>query len=170
MKVAACLRDLEKLGAGIDLLTGEADSLGYRVLCDLTRRGAELLCEVYGAKEFAENWNHGSDGNPHVASAMLSHRAYLDIAPVFLVRTCHTVIGIGDNIIGLEGNESFERGAFDWESGKYTSPDCIIRDGTSYPVSFLSRTETMHVDRIYSHGSGPHVGSRNVHAMSGRVS
>ena len=96
MKRIACLRDLEQCTAGaIDLLTGEADALGYRVLCDLTREGAALLCEVYGATVFAENWNHGREDDPHVASAMLSDHAHLDIAPVLLARTCHTVFHRG---------------------------------------------------------------------------
>lgn len=169
MKSVACLRDLEKLRCGIDLLTGEADALSYRILCDLTRRGAELVGQVYGVKQFAENWNSGSESDPHVGSCMLSHRAYLDIAPVLLTKTCHTVFELDGVVFGLEADEEFQRGEFDWEAGKYTSPDKVVRQGVAYPVAFLSRKETVHVDKLYTFGTGPRVGDRNVHAMTGRA-
>jgi len=169
VKRIACLRDLERCTSGaIDLLTGEADALGYRVLCDLTREGAALLCEVYGATAFAENWNHGSEDDPHVASAMLSDHAHLDIAPVLLARTCHTVFQIGAAVFGLEDDEVFQRGEYDWEASKYLSPDKVVRDGVAYPVAHLG-AKSEHVDRLFTYGRGPRAGSRNVHAMTGRA-
>ena len=169
MKRIACLRDLEQCTAGaIDLLTGEADALGYRVLCDLTREGAALLCEVYGATAFAENWNHGSEDDPHVASAMLSDHAHLDIAPVLLARTCHTIFRIGGTVFGLEGDEAYQHPEYDRDAKQYTAPAKVIRDGVAFPIADLGAT-TPYVDRLFSYGRGPRVGSRNVHAMTGRA-
>ena len=60
-------------------MTGEADALSYRILCDLTRTGRDLVCEAYGIRPegLAENWNCGDDKDPqhrqrpgHAATAL----------------------------------------------------------------------------------------------------
>lgn len=66
------LRDLERFG--IAPLTGEADKLNLRILCDLTGAGAEVVREAFGLKhdtDFQDNWNHGDGHNPHVGSILL---------------------------------------------------------------------------------------------------
>ena len=91
MLTVKCLRDLERYG--VDLLTGEADALSYRILCDLNKAGRDLLCEAYGIRPegLAENWNSGGEKDPHVASIMLAHDAWRQIGPIALVKCCHTV-------------------------------------------------------------------------------
>jgi len=180
MKSISCLNDLEKLNSGIILLTGEADALGYRILCDLTKAGVDLLHEVYGVATFGENWNHGSDDNPHIGSVMLSSRAYLDIAPIFLVKQCHTVFEVSGAVVGMEDGEEFRRGEFDWESGKYLSGDKIVLeagpdgDQFEHPIGLWfgrndgSGERKEHIDRLYTFIQQPRVGSRCVHAMTGR--
>ena len=68
MKTVNCLRSLERYG--VVCLTGEADNLSYRILCDLTRKGADILAECYGLNPdgFLPSWNPGSDADPHVGS------------------------------------------------------------------------------------------------------
>lgn len=58
---------------GIIALTGEACSLGYRILCDLTAQGRNIVQRCLSVTIQSENWNHGSDDDPHVASIMLTH-------------------------------------------------------------------------------------------------
>jgi hypothetical protein len=45
MIVVESLRDLEQFG--IIALTGEADALNYRILCDLTEQGRSLVAEAF---------------------------------------------------------------------------------------------------------------------------
>lgn len=58
---------------GIDVLTGEACGLSYRLLCDVTKEGKQTLEKALGviALELADNWNNGSATDPHVGSVML---------------------------------------------------------------------------------------------------
>lgn len=76
MKVIGGLRDL--VDYGIDPLTGEADGLGFRVLCDVSERGLRLLNLAYGAEfKLAEPWNRGRPGHESVGSLMLTHDAHM---------------------------------------------------------------------------------------------
>ena len=65
------LRSLEAVG--IVPLTGEADGLHFRILCDYTERGRRVLADAFGLREFfgAENWNTGRAADPHVGSVLL---------------------------------------------------------------------------------------------------
>ena len=188
----SCLRDLEKFG--IITLTGEADSLGYRVLCDLKTYAVDLLAEVYGLRgkdAFAENWN-SSQGQ--VASVMLDHDAWQTIAPIALIKCgCHTVfrtmlvtdaerkardnpdifeairkLRITQSIIGLQENAELIKAEWGDKDGAIVQvkPYRLIYNGSEqlWPEMHYGR-----IDRFFSHGSGPHIGTRNVHAMSGRV-
>ena len=57
---------------GITALTGEACSLGYRLLCNITATGKRIVERCLGVEIQSQNWNHGSDDDPHVASIMLT--------------------------------------------------------------------------------------------------
>ena len=72
MKAIRCWNDLREYG--IDLLTGEACGLSYRLLCDVTARGKRTLEKALSIQQLglAENWNHGSDDDEHVGSIMLA--------------------------------------------------------------------------------------------------
>jgi len=208
MKTIACMRDLEQFG--IYPLTGEADNLSYRILCDLDMRGYRLLCEVFGMpyqtpsgnnhlghplwREFpdgiqrfphppgwAANWNSGSDEHPHVASIMLSEHAIGQIAPIglLILGGCHTVLETVPTLkavqsgfrphppswVGLEATDSYEPRPYDWDSGKYTGPARLTRDGSEFdwPDCYGQ------VVRTIKGSNHPSRGTRNVHAMSGRA-
>ncbi len=161
MKTISSLRDLE--GYGIRPLTGEADALSYRALCDLTEEGRALVAETYGVlpSGFPENWNSGA-----VASCMLPYDAWRHIAPIALTGCCHTVFEVeGGSVFGLEDGEEFEGAPYDFDTEQYTGPPRIKRDGVwmDWPSCYGT------VGRSYSCGSNPHVDSRNTHAMSGRT-
>ena len=166
-----CLNDLCQFG--IDPLTGEADALSYRVLCDLTKAGRDLVCEAFGIRPegLAENWNHGSDKEPHVASIMLAHDAWRQIGPLALVRCCHTVMDTEDGTLwGFQEGEEFHQAEYEgWDKPgplQVVKPARITRDGHTmdWPEDCYGKP-----GRFYRFGSGPRVGTRNVHAMSGRV-
>ena len=55
---------------GIVPLTGEACGLMYRILFDVTARGKKILEKAFDVSELRlrENWNRGTDDDPHVGS------------------------------------------------------------------------------------------------------
>jgi hypothetical protein len=57
---------------GIDVLTGEACSLMYRILCDLTLNGKRIVERCLSVHIESENWNSGSKEDPHVASSVVA--------------------------------------------------------------------------------------------------
>lgn len=182
MKTICCLNDLREFG--IEPLTGEADSLGFRVLCDLTTRGAKIVSETFGLtgkSAFPENWNCGSKDVPHIGSVMLAHDAYTSIGVIALVDAgCHTIIATENSrLIGLENEEKYTHAEGDWsERGDdgyptaksewvITKPARLAicdHEGYEWSDSLYGK-----VRRVYQFGSGPRVGTRNVHAMSGRA-
>ena len=160
MKKIARLQDLAEFG--INPLTGEADAIAYRALCDLTEEGRALVAETYGLLPagFPDNWNSGA-----VASCMLPYDAWRHIAPIALTKCCHVVFETQDSVVGIEDGEEFERAPYDCDTGQYIGPARIKRDGVwmDWPSCYGT------VGRNYCYGSGPHVGSRNTHATSGRT-
>jgi hypothetical protein len=72
---------------GIDALTGEACSLMYRLLCDLTENGKRIVERCLSVQIQSENWNHGSDAAPHVGSIMLTHEMLLPLAVFALLES-----------------------------------------------------------------------------------
>ena len=167
MKTIASLKDLEPFG--IIPLTGEADSLGFRTLCDLTQGGCELVTDTFGIKpeSYYKNWNSGSMESPHVGCVMLPGDAWWSIGVIALLRsTCHIVLSTQNGLFGLEEGEEYHRGEIDFDTMAITRPDEITREGTRmrWPQSAYGN-----IQRVFTFGSGPRVGTRNVHAMSQRV-
>jgi len=99
---------------GIERLTGEACTLGYRGLCDVTRRGANIVRDLLGAiqLDLPNNWNSGSVSDPHVGSIMLPHEMFAPLALWCLlsqskfaevwIMTNGTVRGMTDDDLRLE--------------------------------------------------------------------
>ena len=58
MKTVSHLGDLREFG--IDLLTAEACSLMYRLLCDLMQSGKRIVERCLSVEIRSENWNGGS--------------------------------------------------------------------------------------------------------------
>lgn len=101
MKTISSLAQLEPYG--VYPLTGEADRLHYRCLCDLDERGVTLVAEALGlaispsvveavgyCKEVPQgmytNWNSGGTDHPHVACVMLPYDAWTWLAPIALTK------------------------------------------------------------------------------------
>jgi hypothetical protein len=132
---------------GILPLTGEACGLMYRILCDVTARGKKTLEKALAVSELRleENWNHGSDADPHVGSVMLA-REVLPFVGVFalLEDGCVEVwLTKGNGLVGIEGTDKDQ----DVERFKRFHADDLVR-------------------RFAYAGTA---GDRNQHLMSGRV-
>ena len=132
---------------GIVPLTGEACGLMYRILCDVTARGKKTLEKALAVAELKlqDNWNRGTDADPHVGSVMLA-REVLPFIGVFalLEDGCLEVwLTKGNGLVGIERTD----GAEDVERFKRFHADDLVR-------------------RFAYAGTA---GDRNQHMMSGRV-
>jgi hypothetical protein len=110
MKSISCWDDLS--AHGIIPLTGEACGLSYRLLCDVTARGKKTLEKALSVAQLRlhENWNHGTDDDPHVGSVMLAPDL-LPFVGVFalLEAGCREVwLTKGHTVIGVEADDSAE--------------------------------------------------------------
>jgi len=140
MKIVSVLAQLEEFG--IVVLTGEACSLMYRVLCDLTDQGKRVVEKCLSVEIRSEPWNSGSNDHPHVASIMLTSDMVVPLAVFALLESgCREVWVTEHAAIGIEPEDTQE----DMEGMKR--------------VYKPQR-------RIAYHG--PHQ-DRNLHQMSGRV-
>jgi len=140
MKTVAGWPDLEPFG--IVALTGEACSLMYRLLCDLTAQGKRIVERCLSVRITSENWNAGSANDPHVASIMLTHEMLTPLAVFALLESgCREVWVTDSAAIGVEtddGEDEVER----------------MKEGYKPRRRFAYH--------------GPHR-DRNLHQMSGRV-
>jgi len=125
---------------GINVLTGEACSLMYRLLCDVTERGKHVIekclsCEL----KPPENWNSGAIG-----SVMLAPEMLVPIAVFALLEDdCREVYLIDNAVVGIEQGDAEE------------------------DVAHLLAIHQDRVRRRFAY-HGPHQ-DRNQHQMSGRV-
>ncbi len=145
--------DLKKYG--INPLTGEACALSMRTLCDLSEKGADLMCNFLGLQYrnpattvFAQNWNSMVGEDPAVASTMLPRGLFPDL--------CKFAI-------------------FTVSRAKYAlnSPDGAWHGYDADFVSDLGYSEEELFKRIpgewYRNPLAPDAGSRNVHQFTGRT-
>lgn len=173
MKSCNSFRDLAQFG--IKSLTGEADALGFRILCDLDEQGVRVFKECFGIPHserhydgakckihgLAENWNSGS-----IASVMLTGYDVIPLAAIGFYLQGKSVIVTDHTVYALEAMEDIvldESGDFynfvdylhdkqeprRWETRIYGEVRRIIRQKTS--------------DGRVIHGT------RNIHQMSGRA-
>lgn len=136
-------RDLERYG--IELLTGEACGLMYRLLCDVTAEGQKVIEKCFGITvTLTEPWNSGRADDPHVGSILLPPTMLLPLGVFALLESgCTEVWQIGDSLIGMEPTDTTDE---------------------------RERAEQVYGDRrnrIFRYGGT--AGDRNVHMMSGRV-
>lgn len=187
MKIISALRQLEEFG--IVPLTGEADALSYRILCDLTKNGTRIVCEALGmdSRGLKDSWNSGTRSDPHIKSIMLASDAWTWLAPIALFtqdycgrpqyHTVFTTIDDDDNlkaVVGLPDGEQLIREV--WE--EITKEDGTMDFHRTSPTKFKAEGEEQlwptgcygRIGRFYKWPSEQQtVGTRNVHAMSGRV-
>ena len=173
MKSCNSFKDLEQFG--IKPLTGEADALGYRILCDLTELGCKVFKECCGMPcapsqavlGLAENWNSGA-----VASIMLTG---FDIVPLaimgFYLKGYDVVLTTGKSgencVFALEHDETLEydpeQELYLFSSGKHDPP----WPAQAWPSVY---GEIVHIIKQRKSDGQVVQGTRNVHQMSGRSS
>jgi len=145
MKTINCWDDLTRYG--VKPLTGEACGLMYRILCDVTARGKRVLEKAFGIPDFklAENWNAGSESDPHLGSVMLAHDVLPFVGVFALLESgCREVwLTKSGGLVGIERNDSPEE------------VECFMQ----FHAEDLRR-------RFAYAGTA---GDRNQHMMSGRV-
>lgn len=108
MKTVATWSDLRPFG--VDLLTGEACSLMYRVLCDLTVQGKRVVERCLSVEIRSENWNSGPADDPHVASIMLTDEMLTPLAVFALLDAgCREVYTTDRGAVGIEESDSAEQ-------------------------------------------------------------
>lgn len=140
MKTVSTWEDLNAYG--VIVLTGEACSLMYRILCDLTARGKRLVERCLSVEIQSENWNPGSDDDPHVASVMLTREMLQPLAVFALLESgCREVWLTDRAVIGIDSTDP---------------PDQVAR-----------LRATCNLRRHFAY-HGPFQ-DRNQHQMSGRV-
>jgi len=143
MKHVQNWRDLESYG--IELLTGEACGLMYRLLCDVTRQGQKVIEKCFGISvTLSEPWNGGRADDPHIGSILLPPTMFVPLGVFALLESgCTEVWQIGESLIGMEPTDTTDER--ERASEVYgTRRNRIFRyDGTA--------------------------GDRNVHMMSGRI-
>lgn len=101
MKIISTSAGLQEFG--IVPLTGEARSLMYRVLYDLTQQGKRVVEKCLSAEIRSESWNTGSKEDPHVASIMLTEDMVVPLAVFGLLESgCSEVWITHSAAIGVE--------------------------------------------------------------------
>lgn len=143
---------------GVVPLTREACGLSYRLLCDLTEPGARIVEKALSTQiSRGNNWNHGAESNPHVASLMVT----LEMFPLI------AVFAALEN--GFREVELFK--------AKNNSIPIVV----AFTDEDLSREDIQAIrspdyltwlgwEHLRTFTYGGTAGDRNVHEMSGRVS
>ena len=148
MKRITKLADLEEFG--IVPLTGEACSLGYRILCDVTEEGKELIKLTFGLSNVTlhPNWNRGTSAAPHIGSIMLPFQTCIPLGVFALLKRYGEVWVIYDQFNHPSSVMGLEKDDYKQEWKEYL-------DNSKTPYTVLK-------------GSVEN-GARNVHQMSGRI-
>ena len=132
---------------GIDVLTGEACGLGYRLLCDVTARGKAIVEKCLGTPTltFFERWNTGSKDDPHVGCLMLVPEMFTPLAVFAVLESGHKECWVTKN------------------GGVYA----IDPDDPQDAIEAIRRWLGVESMRRFSYRGT--AGDRNVHVMSGRT-
>lgn len=106
MKVIRNWQDLREFG--INVLTGEACTLGCRALVDLTENGARNLRNFFGLQsnaQFALNWNSEAIGSCFLPWSILP-----DLSAFLLIQEsrCTQVFQYQDSVCGIESHDEVE--------------------------------------------------------------
>lgn len=144
---------------GISLLTGEACAYSMRTLCDVNEYGRELVKTFFGmteASHLAPAWNSWVNGKPSVGSVMLPRSVFPDliIFELFNRGFKYVISRVDGSFVGYSQEEVDTIAAMK----KIHDDVCSGRNPNS----------KVHVNvRLTS--TAPSVGSRNVHAFTGRT-
>jgi hypothetical protein len=132
---------------GIVPLTGESCGLGYRILCDVTAKGKNILEKCLGISELQlpANWNTGGEAEPHVGSIMLAPELLVPIAVFALLENgCKEVWKVENQ--GVHGIQPSDPPDTAESLKKWLGVECLRR------LAYRGTAK-----------------DRNVHLMSGRV-
>jgi hypothetical protein len=148
-------RDLEQFG--INSLTGEADRLSMRLLCDVNEEGRALVLDYLGLPaETVLHDNHNSQVNdsPAIGSLMLARDSFSQLATFTLFRAgALAIIHMGTQQMGVFTQE------------RLTQYEELARES-------LADSRPMRVD-IHRNpmigNTAPGSGTRNMHMMTGRI-
>ena len=152
MKTLRSIEDLEAYG--LNYLTGEACALSQRLLFDMNDNGADLMCEYFGLQfksAFAQAWNSQVNGKLATASIMLprSPDFYRELFKFLLFREGYPAVAYHPDYSSVNGLDNSELAAWNGECGAE------------------NKWSLYHNPRP---SGQPSVGTRNVHAMTGRTS
>ena len=165
MKSCNSFRDLAQFG--IKSLTGEADALGFRILCDLDEQGVRVFKECFGMPHqgdqvgLAENWNSGS-----IASVMLTGHDIVPLAIMGFYLQGKSVIVTDHTVYALEAMEDI---VLD-ESGDFYNFVDYLHDKQE-PRRWKTRIygEVRRIIRQKTSDGRVVQGTRNIHQLSGRA-
>jgi hypothetical protein len=139
---------------GINALTGEACAYAQRLLCDVNAEGRDMLLDYLGMPMrtvISGAWNAQVNGEDAVGSFMLHRNSLLQVAEFAMLRSHPKAIVYKgrDAIMAIYTQhmmEQYKKLVTDWPAttGQWTM-------------------------RTIGQSSQPCVGSRNVHAMTGRT-
>lgn len=136
---------------GINVLTGESCAFGMRLLCDLNEDGVVLINDYFGINgAFNANWNSEVDGKLAIASVMLPRELLMPLARFALFRR-------GALAIAQSPANTLLPGAIVGIFSAERLAEYDAHGGTNFSIQRNPR------------GTGPGIGSRNTHAMSGRT-
>lgn len=142
--------DLKQFGIGY--LTGESCAYSMRMLCDVNEDGQALLADFFGMSgiQLDKNWNSTVGDKPAIGSILLVHDLVLKIAQFAFYRAgaLAVVVGLGEMTPVFE-QELLDR--YTELAERYQSSERSIRRNPAV------------------RSNAPMVGSRNVHAFSGRA-
>jgi hypothetical protein len=176
MKTCSELRHLEQFG--IKILTGEADALGYRILCDLDEQGVRVFKECFGMPHctndadeppnngLAENWNSGS-----IASVMLTGYELVPLAIMgFYLQGYDVIVSRHKDgyelVFALEDREDVALN--DKGDGYDFLHDISTVDRWRWPTT--TQGKIIKIIRQRKSDGQRVQGTRNVHQMTGRAS
>lgn len=135
-----CFADLARFG--IQPLSGEADKLGFRILCDLTDNGCDVVRECFGLRDgielFEDNWNHneGAIGSCMIPKACIEPLAIIGfvLGGMIAVQTDKGVFGLQDYEDIIDGqyvNYRYKISSLPWSYGQIQQiyrPTKILRN------------------------------------------
>jgi hypothetical protein len=95
---------------GIVPLTSEPDGLKYRIVCDVTAKGKQLVEKALGVIEIQlePNWDYGTNDEPHIGCVLLSPEL-LSIIGVYALLDdgCHEVwMTKSYGLVGIQHGDS----------------------------------------------------------------
>ena len=147
MQKITCWDDLRPYG--IDVLTGEACGLSYRILCDVTERGKQTIQKALGITNpgLPDNWNRGDPEDPHIGAIMLAPELLVPLAVFALLENgCREVWRTkSDGLLGIEPADDTQR------------------------VEAVKRFHAGNDNLVRRYAYAGTAGDRNRHEMSGRI-